>query len=398
MGIKITKKCIGCGVCVDVCPYSAIMIIEGMAVVEGHCTLCGACAEACLEQAIIIDRPAVKPVAEQDKDQWRGVWVFVETHGTDTSPVSYELLGEGRKLADRLKTDLSAIVLGDGSYKTDDLFARGADKVYSAAHPYLADLDTEICSLALLECINRYKPEIVLAGATSFGRTVMPKVAATLETGLTADCTGLDIDKEKGLLLQTRPTFGGNLMATIVCPDRRPQMATVRPHVFKQPEINGSSQGEKIDVQLAGNLTSRISLLDRVVELVAGEKLEDADIIVAGGRGLGSTEGFEHVKELARLLKGAVGASRAVVDEGWVPYSHQVGQTGKTVCPKLYIACGISGAIQHLAGMQTSDRIVAINRDPDAPIFDVADYGIVGDVKEVLPLLISSLKKEFGQA
>lgn len=397
MAIKITKKCIGCGVCVDVCPYSAIMIIEGQAVVQGHCSLCGTCAEACLEEAIIIDRPASKPVKEQEKGDWHGVWVFVETQGNDVSPVSYELLGEGRKLADLLKTELSAVVLGEGSFKPDGLFARGADKVLNGAHPYLAERDPETYSAALVESINRYKPEIVLAGATSFGRTVMPKVAATLETGLTADCTGLDIDKEKGLLLQTRPTFGGNLMATIICPDRRPQMATVRPHVFKQPEEDASRKGEIIDMELTGQLTSRISLLDRVVELAADEKLEDADIIVSGGRGMGSPEGFEHVKELARVLGGAYGASRAVIDEGWIPYSHQVGQTGKTVCPKLYIACGISGAIQHLAGMQTSDRIVAINKDPNAPIFEVADYGIVGDAKDILPVLIAELKKEFGQ-
>ncbi len=241
--------------------------------------------------------------------------------------------------------------------------------------------------------IREYRPEIVLAGATALGRSFIPRVAAILNTGLTADCTGLDIDTEKRLLLQTRPTFGGNIMATIICPNKRPQMSTVRPRVFKKnaPDPNRKGQIIKVDFKKE-SVTARTKLLSFVEDITEKVKLEDADIIVSGGRGLGKAENFKLLAELAEVMGAALGSSRAAVDEGWIPYSHQVGQTGKTVCPRLYIACGISGAIQHLAGMQTSDVIVAINDNPDAPIFQVAHYGIVGDLFQVVPLMIKKLK------
>jgi electron transfer flavoprotein alpha subunit len=245
----------------------------------------------------------------------------------------------------------------------------------------------------LIELIQQHQPEIVLAGATSLGRAFIPRVAAILKTGLTADCTGLDIDTESRLLWQTRPTFGGNVMATIICQNKRPQMSTVRPRVFKKNEPDEKKQGQiiKVDFNREG-ITSKTKLLNFVQDLTETVKIEEADIIVSGGRGLGKAENFHLVRELASVIGAAVGASRATVDEGWIPYSHQVGQTGKTVCPKLYIAVGISGAVQHLAGMQTSDVIVAINDDPNAPIFEVATYGVIGDLFKVVPLLTEKLK------
>lgn len=397
MGITIGKGCVGCRVCESVCPYSAIEVIEGLAVVNGHCTLCSSCAEACLYEAIAIERPGGKSAEASSAGDWSGVWVIVEPHGETITPVSYELLAEGRKLADVLNVELAAVVLSDAVIDERMLIERGADIVYRVTRPEFAGLAVEPSAKVLEHLITTYQPEIVLAGATSFGRTVMPKLAAALETGLTADCTGLQIDTEERLLLQTRPTFGGNLMATIVCPRKRPQMATVRPHVFKLEEPDSARLGEVIDVTYDGELTSRIRVIEHVTELKADERLDDAEIIVSGGRGLKDKDGFERVHELARLLGGAVGASRAVVDEGWISSAHQVGQTGKTVCPKLYIACGISGAMQHLAGMQTSEVIVAINKDPEAPIFEVADFGLVGDAAEIIPRLVKRLEEERGQ-
>ena len=307
--------------------------------------------------------------------------------------VAYELLSRGRELADTLKTELCAVCLGHNVADVDKLIAHGADKVYLVDSPDLADNQEDYLTHGLLDLIKEHKPEIVLAGATALGRSFFPRVAAILNTGLTADCTGLDIDTEKRLLRQTRPTFGGNIMATILCPNKRPQMSTVRPRVFKKNTPDPTRKGQiiKVDFKKEG-VTAKTKLLSFVEDITEKVKLEDADIIVSGGRGLGKAENFKLLQELADTLGAALGSSRAAVDEGWIPYSHQVGQTGKTVCPKLYIACGISGAIQHLAGMQTSDCIVAINDNPDAPIFQVAHYGIVGDLFQVVPLMIKKLK------
>ncbi len=396
MGIRIGKECIGCEICQEACPYSSIEIIEGLAQVTGHCTYCGACQEVCPENAIVIDRPAESKDDMSFKD-WQGIWVFTEARDGQISSVSYELLTKARKLADILKTDLSSILLSGTNVDINELEEYGPDLIYRIIHSGLKDALVEPYAKVLVDLTRELKPEIILAGATSFGRSLMPSVAATLKTGLTADCTGLEIDKEKRFLKQTRPTFGGNLMATIICPDRRPQMATVRPHVFKRQKHIAEKKAQVVDKSYAGDLSSRIKMIEKVTEFAANEKLEDADVIIAAGRGLKKEEDLKMVDDLAKLLNGAVGASRGLVDEGLMSYAHQVGQTGKTVCPKLYVACGISGAIQHLAGMQTSETIVAINKDPDAPIFQVADYGIVGDVKEVLPLLVKGIKEEFGQ-
>lgn len=325
---------------------------------------------------------------------YSGVWVFAEQKNGEIAPVVYELLGKGKKLAEKLGVELSAVLLGEAVEKSAHrLIAHGADTVYLVEDPALKDFNDDPYALVLTELIREYKPEIVLCGATSVGRSFIPKVATRLRTGLTADCTGLEIEEERKLLLQTRPAFGGNIMAQILCPENRPQMSTVRHKVMDKAELDETHKGKIIRKEFSGKLTSRTKILKEILEKEETVNLAEADIIVSGGRGLGEAKHFSLIKDLARELGGAVGASRATVDAGWIPYSHQVGQTGKTVKPKIYIACGISGAIQHLIGMQSSDIIVAINKDSDAPIFKVATYGIVGDLFEVIPEFISQIKK-----
>jgi electron transfer flavoprotein alpha subunit len=391
MAIRIdTEKCTLCGSCVSSCPFGVMEEVNGKIAVKEGCTLCGACKEVCSFEAITIEKPQSATAADNSS---RGVWVFAETRRGQLKRVGYELLSKGRELADTLKTELCAVAIGHDIKDTQSLIAQGADKVFLVDAPEMADNQEDYLTHSLLDLIKEHKPEVVLAGATALGRSFFPRVAAILNTGLTADCTGLDIDTEKRLLLQTRPTFGGNILATITCPAKRPQMSTVRPRVFKKADVDPKRQGQIIKVDFKKEaVTAKTRLLSFVEDLTEKIKLEDADIIVSGGRGLGKAENFALIKELAGCLNAAVGSSRAAVDEGWIPYSHQVGQTGKTVCPKLYIACGISGAIQHLAGMQTSDCIVAINDNPDAPIFQVAHYGIVGDLFQVVPLMIKKLK------
>jgi len=396
MGIKvILDKCTGCKLCLKSCPYDAISIFEKKAVINGSCTLCGSCVEACKLEAIVIEREETKAA---DIADYSGVWVFAEQRWGRIASVVYELLGEGRKLADALETRLSAVLLGKNiKERALDLIAHGADEIHLVESKFLESYLDDAYSRVIVDIVREHKPSILLMGATAIGRSLAPKVAAMLETGLTADCTALEIDAEKKLLLQTRPAFGGNIMATIICPNRRPQIATVRPRVMKRAPRNEKKRGEIIEKKMKSeDLSSRTRVLDFVEDLTEKVKLEEADIIVSGGRGLGGPENFKLVEELADVLGAAVGASRATVDAGWIPYSHQVGQTGKTVCPKLYIACGISGAIQHLAGMQTSDVIVAVNKDPEAPIFQVATYGIVGDLFEVIPALTARFKEMLG--
>jgi len=382
------EKCTGCGTCVNVCPFGAIILKEDKAFITEACTLCGACVESCPESAIIDER-----VGEGEKEEnFRGVWIFAEQSQGRIASVAYELLGIGRKLADELQTELSAVLFGE-STEVEELIKWGADKVYYTDASQYVYLDDELYAKTLVNLINQNKPEILLAGATAIGRSFIPRVAARLRVGLTADCTGLEIDKETGNLLQIRPAFGGNIMATIVSPTSRPQIATVRPRVMKRGEYNTNKKGEIIKIEPM-EPTGRVKILERVQDSsFCKVNLQDAKVIVSGGRGLGSPDNFSMLWELANLLGGTVGASRAAVDEGWIPYAHQVGQTGKTVCPKLYIACGISGAVQHLVGMQASDIIVAINKDSNAPIFNVATYGIVGDLKEIIPLMIKKLKE-----
>lgn len=382
------EKCTGCGTCIDVCPYAAIIIKDDKAFITDACTLCGACVESCPEGAILDERG--KEV-EKPKD-FKGVWIFAEQSQGKIASVAYELLGIGRKLADELKSELCAVLFGK-SDEVEELIKWGADKVYYVNSSDYTYLDDDLYSKTLVKLVNEYKPEIILAGATATGRSFIPRVAARLRVGLTADCTGLEIDKETGNLLQIRPAFGGNIMATIICPNSRPQIATVRPRVMKPGEYNPSKNGEIIKIDSL-KPSGKVKVLERIEDKsFCRVNLQDAKVIVSGGRGIGGPEDFKMLWELANLLGGTVGASRAAVDEGWIPYAHQIGQTGKTVCPKIYIACGISGAVQHLVGMQSSDIIVAINKDPNAPIFNVATYGIVGDAKEIIPLIIKKLKQ-----
>jgi electron transfer flavoprotein alpha subunit len=395
MSIKILKdRCTGCGQCIDACPYDAIALIDGIAVIDlDRCTLCGACVEACSFDAIVLEK---KEREAGDLSSYSGVWVFAEQKKGVVQPVVFELLGRGRALADTLGEDLSCVLLGENvEGKARELINRGADRVILVESSLLACYQDEPYTRVLSSLIREHRPGIVLTGATSIGRSLIPRVAVEIETGLTADCTGLDIEEGSGLLLQTRPAFGGNIMATIVCRGHRPQMATVRHKVMKGLEPDDSREGEIIRKDFPEDmLSSRASIISSVEEATDLINISEADIIVSGGKGLGKAENFQIIEDLARVVGGAVGASRSAVDAGWIPYSHQVGQTGKTVCPRLYIACGISGAIQHLAGMQSSEKIIAINRDADAPIFKVADFGIVGDLFDVVPRLSNTLAQK----
>ncbi|MBR4251372.1 MAG: electron transfer flavoprotein subunit alpha [Kiritimatiellae bacterium] len=394
MGLLIDReKCIGCGACAAQCPFGALSLdAEGKAQANEACTACGSCTEACPVGALKIEA-AEKKSAGIDPAEWRGVWVYAEQREGALHGVSFELLGEGRVLAEKLGVPLTAVLLGSGvEALAAPLFEHGADRVILADHPALAAYTAEAYAEALSALVRKYKPEALLAGATTIGRGFVPRVAIEVRTGLTADCTGLDIDPATRRLLQTRPAFGGNIMACIECPDHRPQMATVRPKVFKaapaQPGRTGELVRETLDLK-----TPAVRVLETVHAMENEKNVADAEIIVTGGRGLGKPENFALLRELADALGGAaIGASRAAVDAGWISAFHQVGQTGKTVRPKVYIACGVSGQIQHLVGMNSSDTIIAINKDPDAPIFGVADIGIVGDLFQVVPEIIRALK------
>ena len=398
MGIKvINDKCIGCKLCIPACPLGAIKVENRKAIIDmDKCNLCGACPSSCKFNAIEITKEDVHVV---DKSQYKNIWVFAEQYEGAVHPVVIELLGEGRKLAKDLGVELCALLLGDAviEKETKELIECGADKVYLAVAPELKHYTTLPYSTVISDMIRQHKPEIVLFGATTTGRDLASRIAARINAGLTADCTGLAIDKETKLLMQTRPAFGGNIMATIICKNHRPQMSTVRPKVFKRATPDHSRKGQVIkSTPMIAQSDLLVNIVDVIKDTTSKVNLAEAEIIVSGGRGLQAPENFKLVEELAGVIGGAVGASRATVDAGWISSHHQVGQTGKTVCPKLYLAVGISGAIQHLAGMGSSDIIVAINKDPDAPIFKVATYGIVGDLFEVVPKLTRKLKEVRG--
>jgi electron transfer flavoprotein alpha subunit len=396
MGIKVDlEKCIGCRLCVKACALNAIEVINKKAVIDtATCNLCAACIEACRKyEAITITKDGARRGV--DVAQYRNVAVFIEQHEGTVAGVSYEMLGEGRKLADSLGEKLLAVCMGGNMRAAaEELIHYGADSVYYFDGEDLVHFSDDRYATIMSDFVFAAKPAILLAGATAIGRSFIPKVAARVYGGLTADCTKLEIDTEKHLLLGTRPAFGGNLMATIICPDHRPQIATVRHKVMKPAQKDAGRTGEFLVKRIEKDqIVERTSIVDIVKEIESTVNIAEADIIVSGGRGLQNPDNFSLLRDLAASLGGAVGASRAAVDAGWIPYSHQVGQTGKTVCPKLYIACGISGSVQHMAGMQSSEYIIAINKDPAADIFQIANLGIVGDLLQVVPELTKAFTR-----
>ncbi len=392
MAVKvIADKCKGCKKCMKNCPFEAITMDGKIASIGSSCTGCGQCAEVCPFDAIEKIEGRGNGV---DITQYSGIWVFAEQREGKLMPVVLELLGEARKLADGVGAEVSAVLCGENvEGLCAELFAYGADKVYLADAPELKNYTTDGYAKVIDEAIKAYKPEIVMYGATHIGRDLGPALAVKSGTGLTADCTQLELPAEDRQFRMTRPAFGGNLMATIMCPNHRPQMSTVRPGVMQKLENpQTGKQGEivKLNVSFAeGDIRTKV--LEIVKTAKDAVSLTDAKVIVAGGMGVGSAEGFKLLEELAEKLGGVVAASRAAVDAGWIDKSRQVGQTGTTVKPQIYIACGISGAIQHIAGMKDSDYIIAINNNEAAPIFEVADYGMVGDLHKVIPELIAAL-------
>lgn len=333
-------------------------------------------------------------------EEYRGIWVFIEINEGEIAPVSLELLGAGRKLADKRGVELAGLLIGDNiELHAQKGFEYGADRIYLYDQPIFAQYRTESYMRAVIACCQKYRPEIFLYGATFRGKDLASAVATDLATGLTADTTLLDVEEDTGLLLASRPAFGGNIMATILCKKDRPQMATVRPKVMKalEPESGRSGQLIKETIQLKEE-DIRTKVLEIVKETTQKIRIDEADVIVAGGKGLKDAQGFQLIHQLASVLGGAVGASRDVVEAGWVSHPHQVGQTGVTVTPKIYFAIGISGAIQHLVGMQNSSLIIAINHDPEAAIFQACHYGIVGDAFQIIPLLIEQFQKAIENA
>ncbi len=396
MSIEIIfDKCTGCALCVKACPFAAIKIKNKKAEIEANCTLCGSCVEICKFDAINLERPKL---SDKDLSEYKDVWIFVELREKEIKKVSLELASKAREIADTLGEKVGAVILGEKvKHLCDSIAAYGVDVVYIAENENLTDYNTNNYTKILTGLISKYKPNIVLFPATHLGRDLAPRVAATLEVGLTADCTGLSI--KDGLLLQSRPAFGGNIMADIISPSARPQMATIRPNVMKVRSPDSSRKAEIISIPVNIDPKAMMIIIKEIIKTTkSGTKsLDEADIIISGGRGMGSAENFKILEDLAETINGVVGASRAAVDVGWRPRSDQVGQSGKTVSPKLYFACGISGKIQHQVGMKGSDTIIAINTDPEAPIFEIADCGIIGDLFEIIPALNEELKKNLSK-
>ncbi|MGQ9582766.1 MAG: FAD-binding protein [Thermoplasmatota archaeon] len=383
-------KCTGCGICAKSCPFGAISVVDKKARISEACVLCSACVQACPVGAITIERREAKA----DLSAFKDVWVFAEVGEGCIKGVSFELLGKAGELARELNQRVCAVLLGQGVRRfVDELAEHGADVVYMADSEALSRYTTDAYSSVVAGLVARHRPNILLFPATKQGRDLAPRVAATIGLGLTADCTGLSI--RDGMLLQTRPAFGGNIMADILCPYTRPQMATVRPNVMPKPEPVRGRKAEVVEVPVSLDPRSvRVHLRERVSTCATGEKrIEEADVIVAGGRGACEANGFELLQALADELNGVVGASRVAIDLGKKPKSVQVGQSGITVSPKLYIVCGVSGAIQHTVGMRGSKLIVAVNTDPAAPIFEFSQYGIVGDLFQVVPALVEEIRR-----
>lgn len=399
MQIKVLDICIGCGKCVGVCPFAAISISNRKAIIDlAKCSLCGACVNVCPVKAIVI----LKEEEKKDLSAYKDVWVFVEFEDEEDTlkqgeikKVSFELLSEGKKLAEKLNNKLIAVVLTDKNRDYEKTLSRyGVDVMCLVEDKGFLPYDTNIYSKVIISLIEKYKPAIFLFPATYKGRDLAPRISAKIYSGLTADCTGLDVDSN-GLLIQSRPAFGGNIMADIISPNSRPQMATIRPNVMKIIEKSSGKIDiirEKFDIK---DEMRKVRILKRVKNVHSGySKIENAEIIVSGGKGIKSKERFELIKRLAELLDAGVGASRAAVDSGFIDKKHQIGQSGLTVRPRLYLAFGISGAIQHVVGMKNSDLIIAVNKDPDAPIFKVSHYAVIGDAYEIIKRMIERLEEK----
>lgn len=393
MAITVNKEnCVGCEACVAVCPVGAIGMTEGKADInQDTCISCGACISECPVGAI--SREEAMAQVQENAEAYKDIWVYTELENGEPCHVSYELIGQAADLAAASGQRACAVLIcKEAGALPEKLFAAGADIVYVVADPIYEEYNNELYTNAFCELASEYRPNAVLVGATADGRDFGPRVAARLKTGLCADCTGLGIRTDK-VVEWTRPALGGNIMATIFCDVKRPQMGTVRPKVFKIKEFDFGKKGEIISYSVKNRIVSRTALVRKESVTAAGAcKIEDAEIICSGGRGMGCADKFRQLEELAAVLGGAVAGSRAVVDEGWISHPQQVGQSGKTITPKIYFAFGISGSIQHLAGMHDSDIVIAINKDPNAPIFKVANYGIVGDVNVILPKLIEKIK------
>lgn len=391
MGIVINKDlCVGCGACTGACGAAALEIgAEGFAVVNDNCVMCGMCVDTCPVGAITLE----KEDNGSDISAYEGIWVFCQQSEGKILDVAYQLLGKGRELADAMGTKLTAVVFGHKLQNLESLIHAGADSVLAADDEKLAFcMDIPYAEL-LSKLITEKKPAAILYGATAFGRSVAPRVAATVQTGLTADCTILEIDPETKLLQQTRPAFGGNLMATIICPNTRPQMATVRPGVMPALTPDTSRKGEIEYVKDVNVSDAAVTLLKTISE-AGGDNITDYDVLVVAGKGIGAKKNMKIVKRLSELLGGTYGVSRPLIDAGFAEYKHQVGQTGCSVSPKLLISVGVSGAIQHLAGIGGAETIIAVNTDPEAPIFNVAHYAVVGDCLDFMKAMIEKLEAQ----
>lgn len=393
--IQVAQNCVGCGKCVSACPFGALSLVNRKATPSNACTMCGACVSVCPVKALSL--PATGTV-KKDLSAYKGVWAFIEISDDGRTqkvrPVGFELLSKGRELADQLGEDLCAVIIGDNVQNYfAELSQYGTNKIYAISAPEYHHYNTLAYANAMITLIRKYNPSVVLFPSTYIGRDLSPRISSELFVGLTADCTGLSI--KEGNLIQTRPAFGGNIMADIKCPDYRPQMATVRPNVFKKAVTTPGRMAAIVQEVVPVPVESgKVRIVEIQMDPVsANQKLDEAEVVVSGGRGMKDKEGFDLLEQFAATLGGAVGASRAAVDMGFKPKEKQVGQSGVTVASKLYVACGISGAVQHVVGMEHSDVIIGINKDANAPIFNVCKYGLVGDAKQVLAKALEQLKK-----
>ena len=393
--IQISQKCVGCGKCTTVCPFGALSIVNRKAVASAACTMCGACVSQCPVGALSLPQTGA---AKKDLSAYKGVWVFVEIANDGRTqhvrPVGLELLSKGREIATQLGEELCAVVIGYGvSPFTAELSQYGTDKIYFVDGPAYAQYNTIAYANAMITLIEKYKPSVVLYPSTYVGRDLSPRISAKLFVGLTADCTGLSV--KEGNLIQTRPAFGGNILADIKCPDYRPQMATVHAGIFKKAVTTPGKMAAVVNETISvPPQAAKVRVISTHMDPpTSGMKLEEAPVVVAGGRGMKNKAGFDLLENLASQLGGTVGASRAAIDLGLKPKEAQIGQSGVSVAAKLYVACGISGAVQHVVGVEHSDVIIGINKDANAPIFNVCKYGLVGDALQILPKILEQLKK-----